>query len=141
MRWQWEPQPQAGEFLRKHVVAISGEVPFARHLYTRLRDEAGTRLEDMLDILLLPDADVREAELCGWSSTGQMEDGYAIYENPRGQFPRIGLAEQTCFYMKVENVQTFLDAHDLVAEITGEQHSGRRRAVVDRTRSAAFGVM
>lgn len=139
--WQWEPQPRAGTFLHKQVTEICRRVPFADVISRRLRDEAGTRLEDMVDVLLLSEADIREAESYGWNATGQIEDGSAIYENPQGQFPHLGLSDQTGLYMKVESVWDFLHAHDLHAEVRGEAHSGRRHAIADQTRDAVFGVI
>ena len=140
-RWQWEPQPRAGAFLREGVDAIQKGVPFAERMSALLLDEAGIRLWDMVDLLRLPPEKVHEAESRGWHSTGKIEDGCAIYENPSGQFPRIGLSDRTALYMKVESAEDFLTAHELRVPIVGEPQSGRRVADLEHTPVAAFGVI
>ncbi len=140
-RWQWEPQPHAGAFLRERIDAIQKGVPFAERMSRRLLDEGGIRLLDLIDLLLLPRELVREAESRGWRSTGRIEDGHAIYENLSGQFPRIGASEKAALYMKVESVEDFLTAHALNAEIVGDPDSGRRVAELERTPAATFGAI
>ncbi|MEI9814284.1 MAG: hypothetical protein WDO18_17280 [Acidobacteriota bacterium] len=124
--WQWSPQPEAGTLVREQVGAICGRSDFATHLAARLLRDAGTRIVDLVELLVLPEPEVARAMACGWKATGP-----GIYANHAGQFPKVAVGDEPGLFIKVESAAEFLKAHGLERTI----ESGRAR--IDR----GFGVI
>src|SRR4051794_2230040 len=87
-QFQWTPQPAAEAWVRQRLNHVLDVLPHARKLSDRFHSEAGVRLVDMIDTIVLaddPDA-IRDAERAGWT-----RDSSGIYRNATGIFPLIAV--------------------------------------------------
>lgn len=126
--WQWSPQPEAGALVREQVRAICERPGFAAAFAQRLLHEAGTRIEDMVETLVLPQVEVSRAKACGWSETSP-----GVYENPTGQFPKVEAGEEPALFIKVESATDFLQAHGLnTPVVSGHAEIGPGFGVIEQ---------
>src|SRR4051794_12009020 len=110
--WQWSPQPEAGALVREKVGEICEQYGFAAAFAARLLREAGTRIEDLVDTLVLPEADVARAVSCGWGETSE-----GLFENRKGLFPKVVAGPEPAIFIKVESATNFFDAHGLKSTV------------------------
>ena len=147
----WTPQPEPAQFVQSLLDDCLRKCPFAANLSHRMLEETGTRMLDWIDHVGLPVGDgvLTELSRVGYVSSPvesvalRSAKGHAIeepqtthpaiYEHPRGLFPRVrchaGSARQLAF--KVESVVDFLMAHRLTqVPIEGLPLSSLRRACI-----------
>jgi hypothetical protein len=133
----WTTQPAAAALVQQVLRDGLARVPAADALATRLRDDLGVRLVDLLDHLVVSDA----ATLAAFRATGWEEDPAAsgVWRNPTGLFPTVlaGGAGTTIAF-KVEYVHEFVAVQGLTAPIEGALHAPFRRVRLAAAGDVAF---
>jgi hypothetical protein len=122
----WTTQPEAAALVTQVLAEALARVPAAAALATRLREDIGVRMLDILDHVRMGDVDaVRTFEKAGWVAD-QAQPG--VWRNPTGLFPAIieGDAGLTVGF-KVEYAHEFAAAQGLTAPIEGARHAPFRR--------------
>ena len=80
--FSWTTQPAAARLIAELVAGIENDSPATQQLRERLVIETGTRLDDWIDHLVLPESDAVLARLA--------EAGFTIDESPDRQVWRCG---------------------------------------------------
>jgi hypothetical protein len=109
--FQWEVQPIAEQTVREVLDGATARSPFLARLGGRMRDEAGTRLFDWVDHLVVPDAGGLRERLRNAGFIGRFLPGAGeTYVNEDGIFPAVvpTHAGATRVFVKVESVADFL---------------------------------
>lgn len=151
LQFHWEPQPAAEAWLQQAISAALEPLGWASRLASRLRDEAGCRLVDLVDtVVLAPDSDwASAASRAGWQrSQGDLGADPGLV-HPGGLFPVLAFQDvgrdELRIYIKVECVADFLAANDLSVEqveLVGQPGAPCRHGIVERADGrAAFGVV
>lgn len=122
----WTTQPAAAALVGQVLADALARVPAAAALATRLQDDIGVRLVDILDHLVLPrDADLRGFREAGWAPDGADR---SVLRNPSGLFPAVlAHGAQAAIGFKVEYVHEFVAAQGLTAPVEGAMHAPFRR--------------
>lgn len=121
----WSIQPVAAALVRQTLDDALARVPAASALATRLRDDLGVRLVDVLDHIRVGNAALRRTfQDAGWEAD-PMQDG--VYRNPTGLFPAV-VADGSGLTVgfKVEYAHEFVAAQGLTASIDGAMHAPYR---------------
>src|SRR3954451_23805011 len=93
--FHWTPQPQAEKLVLELVREFLGRCPPAADLARRMKEQTGSRFHDWIETIFVPDSSATREAIS--------RVGYAIYHDrsgehpnlyaqPRGMFPRIGIA-------------------------------------------------
>jgi hypothetical protein len=146
--FHWEPQPAAQTWVKEALKHVTGVLPDAAALGKRLSAEAGVRLIDLIDTIIIGDDAARldAALLAGWRQQ-ENEREFEIYTNRLGVFPQIAVSRKlpsgrVAIDLKVESVADFLAANNLNRPITGEPGLPWRVAGLWEAKSvAAIGVV
>ena len=133
----WTTQPAAAAVVRSTLDSALAQVPAANALASRLLDDLGVRLLDLLDHLRIADAGTvaafREA---GWEED-PMKPG--VLRNLTGLFPAVlPGGNGTTVAFKVEYVHEFVAAQRLEAPIDGAMHAPFRRVRLAEADGVAF---
>ncbi len=122
--FQWTPQPAAEAWVQARFDQVLKSLPDARRLSERFRSEAGVRMIDLIDNLVIGNAPdlIEKAKDAGWTHRADEED-LEIYRNPRGMFPMIAVvrklpATHVAIELKVESIPDFLGALGLMRKDT-----------------------
>lgn len=136
LAFQWEPQPQAEQWLAGVVKEFLSRLPEANAFARRLYEESGNRFHDLIDTIWLTPNDPRIATAlqAGWADVGKI-DGYRVLRNGKGIFPPIAVCEGSsgdgiCIDLKVESVADFVATHSLDTPISGAHYAPSRWAKV-----------
>lgn len=134
---EWSAQPTADAALRRWVDAALERNAAAEEFRRRLLAGTAIRLRDIVDHLVVPDADaVADLAEAGWAET---EPG--IWKNPTGLFPAVVLGERHAVWLRVESVEAFLAANAIDAPISGAPLAPLRAALAFPGEGVAFGVV
>ena len=109
----WSTQPQAARLIHELVASVEADCTAAQRLRQRLRDETGTRFDDWIDHLVLPEnAPLGERLASAGFTTDDSPDGL-VWRHPGGMFPAVRFypREVRRLVLKVESVVAFLAAH------------------------------
>ena len=145
--FRWEPQPAAEAWLREVIATTLGRLRWAPRFAGRLREEAGCRLIDLVDTVVVPAGGGWQASAleAGWQPRSA---GDPTLVHHAGLFPDVscqGLArDESHLYLKVEFVSDFLAANDLSGDgvdIVGRPWAPCRHAIVERAGGAALGIV
>lgn len=122
-QFKWEPQEQAGAWLRAQTDNVLAKNGWARQFAAKLLDQAGVRFMDQIGLFIMPDnADNRRILAnIGYVQTPVESKGPAFH-HPGGMFPRVMLAPhpETDVGIKVERVADFAVANRLSDRPTGK---------------------
>jgi hypothetical protein len=139
----WEPQPEPTQFLQKFLASFLASCPAAVSLASRLREETGTRLWDLIDHVALPGNTVNDEQL-GQLGFVRSPTGDHAWVHPQGMFPTI-IADgrsRAKVALAVESVADFLAAHGMEdVAIAGEPFASLRKAKVDGSPVAELWVV
>ena len=122
----WTTQPEAAALVTQVLDEALARVPAAAALATRLRDDIGVRMLDIVDHVRVGDAElVRTFAKAGWVADLTQP---GVWRNPTGLFPAI-LEDGTGLTVgfKVEYAHEFAAAQGLTAPIEGARHAPFRR--------------
>ena len=102
----WKINTAAEEIVQRALQQALRECPEAKDFSTRLLEQCGVRLRDLLDHLVLPAGFVEPARLAaaGWTADAA-EPG--VLRNKGGFFPAILRGEKLAIAFKVEHVSDF----------------------------------
>jgi hypothetical protein len=134
--FQWAPQPQVTAFLRPIVEQFLSRCPGAAELARRMRAEMGTRFDDWIETIVLPDNPATQQKLLdlGYARYRDRHGEYAhVFAHPGGMFPRIGLhpLATTIVHIKVDRAADFAAAWQLQSPIEGDEFVYRRVRAFD----------
>lgn len=108
----WSTQPAAAQLIARLIDGIEQDCTAVRNLRQRLRDETGTRLQDWVDHLVLPqdDALIRELTEAGFDDD-ESPDGL-VFRHPGGLFPAVRCYPRHTrrIVLKVDSVSDFMYA-------------------------------
>ncbi len=120
--FQWMPQPAAEAWVQARFDQVLKLLPEARQLNERFRSEAGVRMIDLIDAVVIGNAPdlITRAEEAGWTRRANEED-LETYRNDRGMFPMIVVvrklpATHVAIELKAESAADFLTALGLMRE-------------------------
>lgn len=133
----WTTQPAAATLVTQILADALTRVPAAAALATRLREDIGVRLVDILDHLRVGDpALLRAFGEAGWDAD-PVQPG--VWRNPTGLFPAVleGAHGLTVGF-KVEYAEEFATAQRLSAPIDGARHAPFRRVRLAEDGGVAF---
>lgn len=122
MEYNWQPQPEAQKLILDILNDVMARSPEAAALADRMRRQTGTRFQDWLDFIRLPQDDDRWPALleAGFESAGQSAFGER-HEHHGGLFPQLvrrSDAERDIDVgLKAESVSDFLTAMEVVDSI------------------------
>ena len=122
----WTTQPEAVALVAATLNDALAEVPDARSLADRLRDDIGVRLIDILDYISLPEG----SDVSAFLDTGWAPDASdpTVLRNDTGLFPVVLVSGQGLVMgFKVEYVHEFGAAQGLSAPVEGAMHAPFRR--------------
>lgn len=133
----WTTQPEAAALVAATLDGALAAVPQAQALATRLRDDIGVRLLDILDYISLPDgSDVSAFVGAGWEPDA---GDPTILRNPTGLFPVVlTRGRGTVIGFKVEYAHEFAAAQGLTTPIEGAMHAPFRRVRFAEADGVAF---
>lgn len=133
----WTTQPAAAALVTQVLTEALARVPAAAALATRLREDIGVRLVDILDHLRVGDrALLRAFSDAGWDAD---PDQPGVWRNPTGLFPAIlEGAQGLTVGFKVEYADEFAAAQRLSASIEGARHAPFRRVRLAEEGGVAF---
>ena len=133
----WTTQPEAAALVARTLDEALSRVPEAQALATRLREDIGVRLIDLLDYIWLPgSADVSEFLATGWEPD-PADPG--VLRNSTGLFPAVLVSgSDMSIGFKVEYVHEFVAAQGLSAPIEGVMHAPFRRVRFAEANGVAF---
>jgi hypothetical protein len=122
----WTTQPDAAALVHRVLGDALARVPAAAALATRLRDDIGVRLADILDYIATDDAALVDAfRAVGWQQDSTL---HATWRNPTGLFPAvISSCAGLQIGFKVEYAHEFVAAQGVGAPIEGAMHAPFRR--------------
>ncbi len=122
----WTTQPQAAAIVHRVLDDALALVPEVAALASRLRNDIGVRLVDILDYIGISDAALtQEFRSAGWEADSTHP---AVLRNPTGLFPAV-LIQQAAWQVgfKVEYAHEFVAAQGLTSPIDGALHAPFRR--------------
>jgi hypothetical protein len=135
--YHWTPQPQAANWVKLALDTAVSRLPWAREFASRLSEEAGCRLVDLIDCVFVhSDSErMKDAIAAGWKPT-EDDAQYQTYEHAGGLFPTVASSlafhiDEIWISLKVECVATYLAVHDLTTEIFGRPLAPYRYAIVE----------
>jgi hypothetical protein len=122
----WTTQPEATALVTLTLDDALAAVPDAQALASRLRDNIGVRLIDILDYISLPEgSNVSAFVVAGWEPDAADP---TVLRNPTGLFPVVlTRGHSTAIGFKVEYVHEFVAAQGLSAPVEGAMHAPFRR--------------
>ena len=122
----WTTQPEAAALVTLTLADALAAVPDAQALASRLRDNIGVRLIDILDYISLPEGSNVSAFVdAGWEPDAADP---TVLRNPTGLFPVVlTRGHSTAIGFKVEYVHEFVAAQGLSAPVEGAMHAPFRR--------------
>lgn len=143
--FHWEPQPQAQQLVNEVVREFLSRNSVARELSQRMQVETGTRFVDWLSHIAIPPNSPYVSQLAdaGFTKTSEAP-GFAMYEQPRGIFPRVlvfGLEGDLEIAIKVEDVTDFIAANGRIVYVAGEPLSDTRAAIVHKENGTTLDVI
>ena len=119
-QFRWTPQPAAEQLLKQIIERFLERCPEASELRNRLHDEAGIRFFDVVDHIIVDEAEVTPQRLieCGFEGSLMLGGSYV---HPGGIFPPIILSDRgsTVVMIKVESIAAFAAAHGGVIDTVG----------------------
>jgi hypothetical protein len=122
-QFKWEPQEQAGAWLRAQTDVVLSKNGWARQFAAKLLDQAGVRFMDQIGLIIMPDNAENRRVLVnvGYVPTTVDSQGPAFH-HPDGMFPRVMLApsQETDIGLKVERVADFALANKLTETPSGK---------------------
>jgi hypothetical protein len=130
--FQWTPQPAAEQLLLELLDGFLARASGARHLAARMKDESGTRFQDWIETIVVPDSESIRKKLrdVGYVNFRDRTCEYPrIFAQPHGMFARVALhdAKSTAIHIKVNSVADFAAVWQLREKIEGEPFSPYRR--------------
>jgi hypothetical protein len=140
-QFQWKPQPEAERLVRELVDGFLVRCPFARTFSSRLADEAGIRLPDLIDHIVTHRSSVDRGRL---RAVGYEEEKDNLFKHPAGLFPPIVLSEslEREVALKVESVADFVSANEVdPAALAGDPLEQERWAVVSPPQDVFLSVV
>ena len=120
---EWFPQPAAEAALREVLAGMLAHNAAAGAYAARLLDQAGVRLRDIVDHVMLGAGDLARLGAAGWADRG---DG--VYANAHGLFPE-ALPGAPAIWFRVESIERFATATGTTAPIEGAVHGPLRRVM------------
>ena len=121
---EWFPQPVAEAALRAVLDGMLAQNAAAADYAARLLADAGVRLRDNVDHLVLGAADLARLGEAGWADRG---DG--VHANAHGLFPEALPGAQPQLWFRVESIERFASATGTNATIEGAAHGPLRRVL------------
>jgi len=119
----WAEQPEAEAQLIEWLATAMRLTPLISTIATRLSDGAGVRLRDVVDHIVIADADAFHGFLAaGWS---EAETG--VWRNEDGLFPPIVRGTHNGLWLRVDAIETFAAAYAPEGAIEGRAHGSMRR--------------
>lgn len=91
--FDWQPQPQAAQFVRGVLARCIQSNPHIAKLADRLRDETGTRLVDWIDSIALVDGEAIRRDLVTAGYQADVSDD-GVWRHGEGIFPAIRLIDR-----------------------------------------------
>lgn len=133
----WTTQPEAAALVASTLDDALAAVPDAQALASRLRDDIGVRLIDILDYISLPNGSDVSAYLdAGWEPDASDP---TVLRNATGLFPVVlTRGQSTAVGFKVEYVHEFVAAQGLSAPVEGAMHAPFRRVRFAEAGGVAF---
>jgi hypothetical protein len=139
--FDWIRYPKAESFLTEKLDHFAGGFQAVRRLQERLAARTSSHLFDWIDHLVLVDDDTPRSQLSdlGFEPEGVPADpGDVVYYHPGAIFPRIVLragigaepGTTVAAAILVEEIESFLMAHQETAPIEGSPRAPYRRAAV-----------
>jgi hypothetical protein len=120
----WTTQPAAEALLREVLARAMAACPALAAFADRIRDQAGIRLRDILDHLVLSPELADDLAQAGWAVTE-----HGIWRHSDGYFPDVLLAAgDTVIAFRCESVADVLARNGVSAEIEGQPFGPLRRA-------------
>jgi hypothetical protein len=137
-RFAFTPEPTAAALALELHERFLQQSSAARVLSVRLREQAGTRLSDVVDVLSLESDSGLRARLVGAGFVPVGVEGLAlgseVFEHPRALLPLVELRAygKARAYVRVDSVVDFLEASGMSKPEALEGHAGAfvRRALV-----------
>lgn len=135
----WTPQPAAARLVAELVADIERDSPATQRLRGRLREETGTRLEDWIDHLALPESQSLRERLAAAGFTNDDSPDGQVWRHPGGLFPAVRLypREARRIVLKVDSVVDCLARQEHVAH---DPLEGSPLAPIRRGRLAVEGT-
>ncbi|MFM8896526.1 MAG: hypothetical protein ACKOE2_14455, partial [Actinomycetales bacterium] len=130
-------QPVAAALVAQTLDQALAAVPDAQAFATRLRQDIGVRLVDILDYIQLPQSsDLDPFIAAGWEPDPA---GPEVLRNPTGLFPALLTAGAgMSIGFKVEYVHEFISAQGLTTAPHGAMHAPLRRVRLAEANNVAF---
>lgn len=142
--FHWEPQPRAARLVRGIVTRFLDTNEDAARLSRRMYEETGTRFQDWIDHILVPEtAEIaRELDEAGFGCAETCSLGTCC-RHSGGLFPPIILtpASAVCVKLKVESVSDFLAANGVHSAPAGRPLSSYREAMISAAPGAELFVV
>jgi hypothetical protein len=113
--FEWSVQPHAAELVAELLADIETQCAAVRSIRRRLLEETGTRLQDWVDHLVLPEDDRLAERLVETGFSNDDSPDGLVWRHPGGLFPAIRFypRETRRVVLKVDSVTDFLFAHRL----------------------------
>lgn len=148
--FQWQTQPAAAALVQRLVTACVERQPRLRELAEQMRVQTGTRLTDWLDHLVVPSDEslAVDALRVGYEVGSDLES--TVLRHSQGMFPPLVVYDRrlhgeltTGAAIKVENVDHFLQTHELAGKVVPVGAPGRqfRTALIDTTSDAGLWIV
>lgn len=134
----WPRCPQAAAFFAEQMQAFLALNPPVAQMATRLREQAGVSILNLVDHWLLPASDALTDELCACgltpSNSETAHDGETVWEHTQARFPRVRLSAmqtQPRLALAVDDIEQFLakNRFEIAVEV-GRGGDDYREAIV-----------
>lgn len=137
--FRWTTQPAAARLVAELAANIESDSAATRRLRSRLREQTGTRLEDWIDHLALPEEQSLRERLAAAGFTNDESPDGQVWRHPRGLFPAVRLyqREGRRIVLKVDSVVDCLARQEHVAQ---DPLEGSPLAPIRRGRLAVEGT-
>lgn len=145
-QFDWKPQPGAQGLISELLAGFLSRCTFAASLASRMKSETGTRFQDWVDHIVVPQSDAMRISLVEQGFSHRPEAGAPNrYIHEGAIFPAVILAPGTTTRVgiKVDSVADFMSAWQLGPDlaIAGSPGSQFRMAIVADERDAALAVV